>query len=175
MPLVLPPTVLGFYLLILFAPTSPLGAWLQKNLHLKLVFTFEGLVVASVIFSLPFMVNPIKHALASLPPSLKEASYTLGKGRLYTFFRVLLPNIKPSLLLALTTTFTHTIGEFGVVMMIGGDIEGQTRVASIAIFIESEANNQELANQYALILSVLSFTLLFLTILWQKKRVFGLI
>ncbi|GMB92615.1 Molybdenum ABC transporter ModB [Helicobacter bizzozeronii] len=175
MPLVLPPTVLGFYLLILFAPTSPLGAWLQQNLHLKLVFTFEGLVVGSVIFSLPFMVNPIKHALVSLPPSLKEASYTLGKGRLYTFFRVLLPNIKPSLLLALTTTFTHTIGEFGVVMMIGGDIEGQTRVASIAIFIESEANNQELANQYALILSALSFTLLFSTILWQKKRVFGLI
>ncbi|WP_233704310.1 ABC transporter permease subunit, partial [Helicobacter bizzozeronii] len=96
-------------------------------------------------------------------------------GRLYSFFRVLLPNINPSLLVALTTTFTHTIGEFGVVMMIGGDIEGQTRVASIAIFIESEANNQELANQYALILSALSFTLLFLTILWQKKRVFGLI
>lgn len=175
MPLVLPPTVLGFYLLLLFSPTSFLGAWLQKYCHLKLVFTFQGLVLGSVIFSLPFMVNPIKHALASLPKSLKEASYTLGKGRFYTFFKVLLPNIKPALLVAITTTFTHTIGEFGVVMMVGGDIEGQTRVASIAIFIESEANNQKLANQYACILSVVSFTLLFTMLLWQKKRFFSVV
>ncbi|MFC3848483.1 molybdate ABC transporter permease subunit [Helicobacter baculiformis] len=169
MPLVLPPTVLGFYLLWLFAPAHPLGAFLEKTLHLRLVFSFEGLVLGSVVFSLPFMVNPIQHALTNLPFSLKEASYTLGKGKVFTFFRVLLPNIKPSLWLAITTTFTHTIGEFGVVMMLGGDIEGKTRVASVAIFIASEANNDILANQYALVLSSVSFTLLFALLWWQKR------
>ncbi|CAM2871782.1 molybdate ABC transporter permease subunit [Helicobacter felis] len=169
MPLVLPPTVLGFYLLLLLSPTSPLGLFLDKYLHLRLVFSFEGLILGSVIFSLPFMVNPIQHALANLPPSLKEASYALGKGKLFTFFRVLLPNIKPSLWLAITTTFTHTIGEFGVVIMLGGDIEGKTRVASVAIFIASEANNDTLANQYALVLSGVSFVLLFGILWWQKR------
>ncbi|WP_163499130.1 molybdate ABC transporter permease subunit [Helicobacter suis] len=169
MPLVLPPTVLGFYLLILFAPSSILGAFLEKYLHLRLVFSFSGLVFASVIFSLPFMVNPIQNALTNLPPSLKEASYTLGKGKLYTFFCVLLPNIKPALLMACITTFAHTIGEFGVVMMVGGDIEGQTRVASIAIFIQAEANNLQIAHQYAAILSGISFLLLFTMLL--KRRV----
>ncbi|WP_120946188.1 MULTISPECIES: molybdate ABC transporter permease subunit [Helicobacter] len=169
MPLVLPPSVLGFYLLWLFAPTSPLGAFLQQHLHLRLVFSFQGLVLGSVIFSLPFMVNPIQHALANLPPSLKQASYTLGKGKLFTFFKVLLPNIKPSLYLAITTTFTHTIGEFGVVIMLGGDIEGKTRVASVAIFVASEANDNALANQYALVLSGVSFALLFGLLWWQRR------
>ncbi|BCZ18553.1 Molybdenum ABC transporter ModB [Helicobacter sp. NHP19-012] len=168
MPLVLPPTVLGFYLLVLFAPTSPLGAFLQK-FHIRFVFSFSGLVLASVIFSLPFMVNPIQNALKGLPKSLKEASYTLGKGKIFTFFRVLLPNIKPALLMAATMTFAHTIGEFGVVMMVGGGLEGQTKVASIAIYTQAEANNFSLANQYALTLSILSFTLLFGTLLLQKR------
>ncbi|WP_121020291.1 molybdate ABC transporter permease subunit [Helicobacter vulpis] len=169
MPLVLPPSVLGFYLLWTFAPSSPLGEFLQEHLHLRLAFSFQGLVLGSVIFSLPFMVNPIQHALANLPPSLKQASYTLGKGKLSTFFKVLLPNIKPSLYLAITTTFTHTIGEFGVVIMLGGDIEGQTRVASVAIFIASEANDNALANQYALVLSGVSFALLFGLLWWQRR------
>ncbi|WP_285602266.1 molybdate ABC transporter permease subunit [Helicobacter sp. NHP22-001] len=168
MPLVLPPTVLGFYLLVLFAPTSPLGAFLQK-FHIHLVFSFSGLVLASAIFSLPFMVNPIQNALKGLPKSLKEASYTLGKGKIFTFFRVLLPNIKPALLMAATMTFAHTIGEFGVVMMVGGGLEGQTKVASIAIYTQAEANNFSLANQYALTLSILSFILLFGTLLLQKR------
>lgn len=169
MPLILPPTVLGFYLLIVFSPNYFLGRFLRDNLEINLVFSFWGLVIGSVIFSLPFMVNPIKNALSILPLSLKEVSYTLGKGRAYTLFRVLLPNIKPSILMAMVTTFAHTVGEFGVVMMIGGDIAGKTRVASIAIYNESEATNYSMANQYALSLCIVSFILLFLAILINKK------
>ncbi|GAA7841391.1 molybdate ABC transporter permease subunit [Helicobacter pylori] len=169
MPLVLPPSVLGFYLLLIFSPSSFLGAFLQDALNVKLVFSFQGLILGSVIFSLPFMVSPIKSALISLPASLKEASYSLGKGEYYTLFFVLLPNIKPSLL-AIITTFTHTIGEFGVVMMLGGDILGETRVASIAIFNETEALNYPKAHQYALTLTLISFSLLFVTLFLNKKQ-----
>ncbi len=170
MPLVLPPSVLGFYLLLIFSPSSFLGAFLQDVLNVKLVFSFQGLILGSVIFSLPFMVSPIKSALISLPTSLKEASYSLGKGKYYTLFFVLLPNIKPSLLMAIITTFTHTIGEFGVVMMLGGDILGETRVASIAIFNETEALNYPKAHQYALTLTLISFSLLFVTLFLNKKQ-----
>ncbi|GAA7072842.1 molybdate ABC transporter permease subunit [Helicobacter pylori] len=170
MPLVLPPSVLGFYLLLFFSPSSFLGAFLQDALNVKLVFSFQGLILGSVIFSLPFMVSPIKSALISLPTSLKEASYSLGKGEYYTLFFVLLSNIKPSLLMAIITTFTHTIGEFGVVMMLGGDILGETRVASIAIFNETEALNYPKAHQYALTLTLISFSLLFVTLFLNKKQ-----
>ncbi|RVY32546.1 molybdate ABC transporter permease subunit [Helicobacter pylori] len=170
MPLVLPPSVLGFYLLLIFSPSSFLGAFLQDVFNVKLVFSFQGLILGSVIFSLPFMVSPIKSALISLPTSLKEASYSLGKGGYYTLFFVLLPNIKPSLLMAIITTFTHTIGEFGVVMMLGGDILGETRVASIAIFNETEALNYPKAHQYALTLTLISFSLLFVTLFLNKKQ-----
>ncbi|GAA7899928.1 molybdate ABC transporter permease subunit [Helicobacter pylori] len=170
MPLVLPPSVLGFYLLLIFSPSSFLGAFLQDALNVKLVFSFQGLILGSVIFSLPFMVSPIKSALISLPASLKEASYSLGKVEYYTLFFVLLPNIKPSLLMAIITTFTHTIGEFGVVMMLGGDILGETRVASIAIFNETEALNYSKAHQYALTLTLISFSLLFVTLFLNKKQ-----
>lgn len=138
--------------------------------NVKLVFSFQGLILGSVIFSLPFMVIPIKSALISLPASLKEASYSLGKGEYYTLFFVLLPNIKPSVLMAIITTFTHTIGEFGVVMMLGGDILGETRVASIAIFNETEALNYSEAHQYALTLTIISFSLLFVTLFLNKKQ-----
>ncbi|GAA9479517.1 molybdate ABC transporter permease subunit [Helicobacter pylori] len=170
MPLVLPPSVLGFYLLLIFSPSSFLGAFLQDALNVKLVFSFQGLILGSVIFSLPFMVSPIKSALISLPTSLKEASYSLGKREYYTLFFVLLPNIKPSLLMAIITTFTHTIGGFGVVMMLGGDILGETRVASIAIFNETEALNYPKAHQYALTLTLISFSLLFVTLFLNKKQ-----
>lgn len=169
MPLILPPTVLGFYLLLAFSPNYSLGAFLQDNFGIKLVFSFSGLVVGSVIFSLPFMINPIKNSLSSLPVSLKEASYTLGKGKFYTLFFVLLPNIKSSILMAMVTSFAHTIGEFGVVMMIGGDIPGVTRVVSIAIYTQSEATNYTLANQYALCLCIVSFSLLFLVLFINRK------
>lgn len=169
LPLILPPTVLGFYLLITFSPVHAFGAFLQNSFGLKLVFSFWGLVLGSVIFSLPFMVNPIKNGLSSLSSSLKEASYTLGKGRVWTLFFVSLPNIKPSILMAMVTTFAHTVGEFGVVMMIGGDIAGETRVASIAIYTQSEATNYTIANQYALSLCVVSFILLFIVLFINKK------
>ncbi|WP_181881529.1 molybdate ABC transporter permease subunit [Helicobacter sp. MIT 99-5507] len=169
MPLVLPPSVLGFYLLVAFSPSNAFGAWLLDSFNLKLVFSFEGIIIASIIFSLPFMVNPIKDGFKNLPLSLKEASYTLGKGRFYTLFFVLLPNIKSSLLLGAITSFVHTIGEFGVVMMIGGNIAGETRVASIAIYDEVESLNTKLAHQYSLSLFSITFILLFAIFYINKK------
>ncbi len=160
MPLVLPPSVLGFYLLLAFSPKNSFGAWLDRTFDLRLVFSFEGLVVASIIFSLPFMVHPIQSGFSALSRSLQEASYILGKSRLQTIFRVLLPNMKPSLLTGMVITFAHTVGEFGVVLMIGGNIEGETKVASIAIYDEVEALNYSLANQYALTLFIISFAIL---------------
>ena len=160
LPLILPPTVLGFYLLLSFSPNYWFGASLKEYFGIQLTFSFLGIVIGSVIFSLPFMINPIKNALASLPPNLKEASYTLGKGRVYTLFFVLLPNITSSILLAIITTFAHTIGEFGVVIMLGGDIAGVSRVASIAIYTQAEQLNYSTAHAYALILTITSFALL---------------
>ncbi len=173
MPLVLPPSVLGFYLLVTLSPTSFLGSWLIEHFQLKLVFSFEGLIFASIIFSLPFMTNPIKDGFVLLPKSLKEASYTLGKGRIYTLFFVLLPNIKSNILLGCITSFVHTIGEFGVVMMIGGNIPGETRVASIAIYEEVDTLNTSLAHQYSFSLFITTFTLL-LVIFFINKRFFRL-
>ncbi|MBE0497851.1 MAG: molybdate ABC transporter permease subunit [Campylobacterales bacterium] len=160
MPLVLPPSVLGFYLLLAFSPKNGFGAWLDESFDLRLVFSFEGLVLASIIFSLPFMVHPIQSGFSALGKSLKEASYILGKSRLQTLWFVLLPNIRPSLLTASVITFAHTVGEFGVVLMIGGNIAGETKVASIAIYDEVESLNYDLANQYALSLFVISFAIL---------------
>lgn len=161
MPLVLPPTVIGFYLLVAFSPSYALGHWLE-SVGLKFVFTFEGLVLASIIYSLPFMVQPIQSGLANLPPSLSEAAYVLGKSRWSTLTRVLLPNIKPSLLTAIVLSFAHTIGEFGVVLMIGGSIPGKTKVASIAIYDEVETLNYAMANTYSLILFAVTFAILIL-------------
>lgn len=136
---------------------------------LQLVFSFEGLLVASVIYSLPFMVHPIQSGLASLPASLTEASYSLGKTRWQTLTRVLLPNIKPSLLTGIILTFAHTVGEFGVVLMIGGNIPGKTRTASVALFDEVEALNYHNANIYALILIILSFAILLALYITKRK------
>jgi molybdate transport system permease protein len=160
MPLVLPPSVLGFYLLLAFSPTNSFGEWLDNAFDLRLVFSFEGLVLASVIFSLPFMVHPIQSGFSSLGKSLSEASYVLGKSRLQTLWYILLPNIKPALLTGVVITFAHTVGEFGVVLMIGGNIAGETKVASIAIYDEVEALNYSLANQYAFTLFIISFVIL---------------
>ena len=162
MPLVLPPTVLGFYLLVALSPSNAFGAFLLDTFHLRLIFTFEGLVLASVIYSFPFMVHPIQSGLNNLPASLSEASDMLGKSRYTTFFKVLLPNIKPSILTGIVLSFAHTIGEFGVVLMIGGNIPNETKVASIAIYDEVELLNYEAANFYALVLFLIAFIILFL-------------
>ena len=160
MPLVLPPTVLGFYLLVAFSPSNSFGNWLHELLGIKLIFSFGGLVLASVIYSLPFMIQPIQAGLAALPPHLKEASYTMGKSRFITLIKVLIPNIKPALLTGIVLSFAHTIGEFGVVLMIGGNIPGKTKVASIAIYDEVEALNYGSANTYSLILFAITFIIL---------------
>lgn len=169
MPLVLPPSVLGFYLLLTFSPKNSFGAWLDETFDLRLVFSFEGLIVASVIFSLPFMVHPIQSGFSALSRSLSEASYVLGKSRLQTIYSVLLPNMKPSLLTGTVITFAHTVGEFGVVLMIGGNIEGETKVASIAIYDEVEALNYTLANQYAFTLFAISFAILLFVYVINKS------
>jgi molybdate transport system permease protein len=148
---VLPPTVIGFYLLVAFSPSYQFGGWLQ-SIGLRFAFTFPGLVIASIIYSLPFMVQPIQSGPTNLPPALAEASYLLGKSKFTTLTRVLLPNIKPSLITGLVLAFAHTIGEFGVVLMIGGNIPGKTKVASIAIYDEVESLNYEMANNYSLLL-----------------------
>jgi molybdate transport system permease protein len=162
MPLVLPPTVIGFYFLIAFSPGNAFGQWLNEWLGLKLVFSFTGLVLASCIYSLPFMVHPIQSGLAHLPVSLKEAAYSMGKSKTETLVSVLLPNMKAALLTGIVLSFAHTIGEFGVVLMIGGNIPGKTKVASIAIYDEVETLNYAAANFYSLVLFCLTFVTLLL-------------
>ena len=169
LPLVLPPTVLGFYLLLAFSPTNFFGKFLLESFGIKLVFSFEGILIGSVIFGLPFMIQPIKSGLYSLPNYLCEASYSLGRGKIYTLFRVLLPNIKPSIFIACVGTFIHAVGEFGVVMMNGGKIAGESRVASIAIVDEVEMLNYSLAHQYALSLFIVSFAMLFVMLYINKR------
>lgn len=170
MPLVLPPSVIGFYLLVAFSPSGGLGSLLNTWLGIKLVFSFGGLLVASIIYSLPFMVHSIQSGLAALPETLREAAYTLGKSRWQTLVKVLLPNIRSSLLTGIVLTFAHTVGEFGVVLMIGGNIPGKTRVASVAIYDEVEALNYHGANIYALILLVVSFGILFSLYYFNRRQ-----
>lgn len=165
MPLVLPPTVLGFYLLVVFSPSSTFGGWLNEYLGIQFIFSFQGLVLASVLYSLPFMVHPIQSGFSNLSSTISEASYVLGKSKITTLFKVLLPNIKPSLLTGIVLAFAHTIGEFGVVLMIGGNIPGKTKVASIAIYDEVEALNYSAANWYSLILFLISFCILLMVYL----------
>lgn len=169
LPLILPPSVLGFYLLLAFQPDGTMGTWWHMAFDTRLAFSFEGILIASVIFSFPFMINPILSAIENLPHHLSEASFSLGKSKWQTFFQVLLPNARPSIVSAAILTFAHTIGEFGVILMIGGNIPNETRVASIAIFHELESMNYELANQYAMVLLGFSFAVLLLVQLIQKN------
>jgi molybdate transport system permease protein len=169
MPLVLPPSVLGFYLLLAFSPEHWFGQWLDRVAGLRLAFSFEGLVVASCIFSFPFLVHPIQAAFQHLPRSLTDAGRVLGKSDWQIFLRVLLPNIKPALLSGTVLAFAHTVGEFGVVLMIGGNLPNQTRVASIAIYDEVEALNYAAANFYAGVLFCLSFLILLVVYVVNRK------
>ena len=171
MPLVLPPTVLGFYILVAFSPKYFLGNFLEAYFDLRVVFTFTGLVIGSVIFSLPFMINPVKSGFQNFPLALMEASYTLGKSKWETLFKVILPNIKPSLLSGLVMSFAHTMGEFGVVLMIGGSIPGETKVASIAVYEQVESLNYASANFYSLVLFASAFVILFSFYLMNRKTV----
>jgi molybdate transport system permease protein len=169
LPLVLPPSVLGFYLLIAFSPENAFGKFLSDYFDLRLVFTFQGLILASVLYSLPFMVNPILSGLKNLPASLQEASFTLGKSRFTTILKIILPNIRPSLLTGIIMTFAHTVGEFGVVLMVGGSIPQETKVVSIAIYEEVESMNYDNTNVYAGILFAFSFSILLAVHLINNK------
>lgn len=172
LPIVLPPSVLGFYLLVAFSPQNSFGSWLDQYLDLRLVFTFPGLVVASVLYSMPFMVQPVQAGFQQLPRALIDASYTLGKGRLTTLTKVLLPNIRTSLVTGCILAFAHTIGEFGVVLLVGGNIPDETRVISIAIYDEVEAMNYKTAGTYSAILMTFSFIVLVTVYLinYNKRR-----
>lgn len=173
MPLVLPPSVLGFYLLLAFSPASAIGSFLTEH-GIRLAFSFEGLVIGSVLFSLPFMVHPIQSSLSQVPPSIFEAAYTLGKSKLATMVRVILPMIRGGLISGMVLAFAHTVGEFGVILMIGGNIPDQTRVASIAIYDEVESLNYAAAHQYALTLFAVTFAILLLVYTLNKKSLGGI-
>lgn len=169
LPLVLPPTVLGFYMLIFFSPYSFLGEFFEKNFDIRLVFNFTGLVIASCIYSLPFVFQPMLAGFKSMPNSLIEASYSLGKGRAKTLFFVVLPHIKASVLSAIIISFAHTLGEFGVVLMIGGSVDGDTKVASIAIYEAVELLDYDLAHIYSSIMLAISFSVLLIVFVTNQK------
>lgn len=171
MPLVLPPSVLGFYLLLAFSPENSFGKFIETYFDLRLVFSFPGLVIASVIYSLPFMIQPLQAGFRMVPNNLIEASYTLGKSRSTTLYKVILPNIRNAVLTGCILSFAHTIGEFGVVLMVGGNIPGETRVISVAIYDEVEAMNYDRAKTYSLILILFSFTAL-VTLYFLNSRIF---
>lgn len=163
LPLVLPPTVLGFYLLVAMGPNGPLGALTQALGIGLLPFTFEGLVLASVLFSMPFAVQPMTIAFASVDRALIETSWTLGRSGLATFARVILPLSMGGVLTAVVLSFAHTIGEFGVVLMIGGNIPGATRMISIAIYDSVQALDYDGAAALAGPLLLISFAVLAVT------------
>ena len=160
LPIVLPPSVLGFYILVVLSPNSAVGGFFEDLLGVKLVFSFTGLVVASCFYSLPFMVQPLQSGFESLNKHMLEASYLAGKSKLQTVLKIALPNIKPSLITALIITFAHTVGEFGVVLMVGGSIPGETKVASVAIYEMVEVMEYGKAHIYSALMVLMSFIVL---------------
>lgn len=170
LPIVLPPSVLGFYILWFLSFNSPIGAFFEEYFGVKLVFNFTGLIIASCFYSLPFMVQPLQGGLESINKNMLEASYISGKSKLETLFRVALPNIKPALLTAIIITFSHTVGEFGVVLMIGGSIPGVTKVASVAIYEFVETMDYTNAHIYSAIMIILSFLTLLGVYIFNGKQ-----
>lgn len=156
LPLVLPPTVIGYYLLVTLSPGTVLGQSLQALFGVPLVFSFPGLVFASIIVNLPFAILPVQQAYAAVPNSLREAAWVSGLSRLATWWRIELPLSWPGILSASALVFAHTLGEFGVVLMIGGNIEGSTRTLSIAIYDSVQGFDMQTAGRYSLLLLVFS-------------------
>jgi len=163
LPLVLPPTVLGFYVLMVTGPHSPVGRWYEALFGQRLPFSFEGLLVGSVFYSLPFAVQPFTSAFAGVDRRLLEASWCLGVGELATFFRVALPLSWPGVLTGLVLSFAHTVGEFGVVLMLGGNIAGETRTVSVSIYDHVQALEYGAANQASMLMLIFSFAVLSIT------------
>ncbi len=160
LPIVLPPSVLGFYILYTLSYNSPFGSFMNEYFGIKMVFNFTGLVIASCFYSFPFMVQPLQGGFESLNKNMLEASYIAGKGKIKTLLHVALPNVKPALLTALIITFAHTVGEFGVVLMVGGSIPGETKVASVAIYEYVEIMDYKSAHIYSAIMVAISFLVL---------------
>ncbi|MEA3228526.1 MAG: molybdate ABC transporter permease subunit [Campylobacterota bacterium] len=170
LPIVLPPSVLGFYILWTLSQNSVIGAFFYESFDIELVFNFKGLVIASCFYSLPFMVQPLQSGFESLNKSMLEASYISGKSKFETIFYVALPNIKPALLTAIIVTFAHTVGEFGVVLMVGGSIPEETKVASVAIYEFVEIMDYETAHIYSGIMLLLSFLVLVAVYIFNHKQ-----
>lgn len=170
LPLVLPPSVLGFYILWALSQNSVIGVFFEEYFGIKLVFNFTGLVVASVFYSLPFMVQPLQGGFESLNKNMIEASYISGKSRFTTMIRVALPNIKPALMTAIIITFAHTVGEFGVVLMVGGSIPNETKVASVAIYEMVEIMDYTTAHIYSAIMVIISFLVLLSVYMFNGKQ-----
>jgi molybdate transport system permease protein len=169
LPLVMPPTVLGFYVLVAFGSSSPLGRMYERWTGHTLAFTFEGLVVGSILYSLPFAVQPLVNSFLAIDRKLIDASRVLGASRLATFFRVILPLSASGIVTAIALTFAHTFGEFGVVLMVGGDIPGITRTISIDVFDQVQAGNYAAANVTSLVLLAVSFVILAMVYGWNRR------
>ncbi len=169
LPLVLPPTVLGFYFLILFSPNSTLGGLWRDATGTSLTFSFSSLVLASTLYSLPFMVQPLQSAFEAVGRGPMEAAASLRAGRLDAFFRVAVPMARRGFLTGIVLSFAHTIGEFGVVLMVGGNIPGQTRVISIAIYEQVEVLDYAQAHALSAILLVFSFSVLMLVYTLNRR------
>ncbi len=168
LPLLLPPTVVGFYLLTTLGPASPVGAWLAARSNVQLVFSFQGLLLASLLVNIPFMVQPIQRALSGIAPSVREAAWVGGMGPWRTFTTVELPLAWPGVLAGIALTVAHTLGEFGVVLMVGGSIPGETKTLSIAIYDRVQAFDNTGAHVMALALVVCS--LLALVVVFRTQR-----
>ena len=169
LPLVLPPTVLGFYLLLALGPNGPIGALAQEVIGHPLTFSFSGLVVASCVYSLPFVVQPLQAAFEGLDRRAVEAAWTLGASRIRTWLQVVLPQARRGLVTALVLGFAHTLGEFGVVLMVGGSIPGETRVLSIAIYEQVEILDYAAAHGLSAGLLVFSFFVLSVVYLMNRR------
>lgn len=169
LPILLPPSVMGFYILWATGPRVPLGRWYEAATGGLLPFSFAGILLASVLFNVPFAVRPFAAAFAAVDRRLIEASWSLGVSRWATFRRVVLPLAWPGVLTGVVLTFAHTIGEFGVVLMVGGNIPGVTRTISIAIYDDVQALNYAAAHQTALLLLAFSFVVLCLTYALQRR------
>ena len=170
MPIVLPPTVLGFYLLILLGPQGAIGAWWVQLTGSALTFSFTGLVIASCIYSLPFAVQPMQTAFEALPRRMLERAWTLGASRLDAFFSVAVPLSLRGFVSGAVLAFAHTLGEFGVVLMVGGNIPGETRVVSIAIYDHVETLDYGAAHALSLLLLAFAFAVLLATFAWNRNR-----
>jgi molybdate transport system permease protein len=168
LPLLLPPTVIGFYFLVAFGQGSAVGAWLFAS-GWRLVFTLEGLLLVSVLVNLPFMVQPIQRAFAAVPNSLREAAWVSGLSAWQTFWRIELPLAWPGLLAGMALTVAHTLGEFGVVLMVGGNIEGETRTLSVSLY--DKVQGMDLSSAHVMALALVGISLLALSLVLAFDRV----